>query len=357
MERIRTRLYQMKGMKWSGSVALAIIVAMVLCLDLGGSEVLAKEKIWKLKIQAFTVPGKLDCQWVVPLKFTELVKKHTKGQVDMTFHPVGELVGPREIWTAASAGTIDGGTTLDIYEGGTHPELCFDVGAIWSIDEFFKVMHAGSLDILNKHIQKENIRIIGYFPLMNYYAVSMKREHVKVLEDMKGKKIRGMGGAANLFLKDVGAGIVTLPMSEVPSALQTGVVEGIHTGMAGLYAMHLWEVAPYFTSTRSGNFGFFFILNDTIYQKFPQDVKAGIDSAQLELEKWYRDWDGQFWKEIRSDVEKKGIRWHDLPPNESERWRKLLTKASATWVMERTPDLGKRLFKIVENATGRKVLE
>jgi len=356
MKKIKMTFFHMSAMRRLWCIMLAVMLGVVFYTGLSVSKAMAKEKVWKLKIQSYTVPGRLDCQWVVPKKFTELVKEHTNGQVDMSFHPVGEMVGPREIWTAVSSGTVDGGTTLDIYEGGTHPEFCFDVGAIWSIDEFFDVMHAGALDILNKQTVAERIRIVGYFPLMHYYAVSMKTEHVKTLEDMKGKKIRGMGGAANLFLKDVGAGIVTLPMSEVPPALQTGVVEGIHTGMAGLYAMNLWDIAPYFTSTHSGNFGFFFLLNEDIYQEFSSDVKAGIDAAQQELEGWYKEWDESFWKEIRADVEKKGIKWYDLTPEESVRWRELLTKESVTWVMERTPDLGRKLFQIIEKVTGRKAL-
>jgi len=356
MKEVKVRYGTMRGMRRLGCAILAIVLLVLLSIASAHSNAFAKEKVWRLKIQSFTVPGRLDCQWVVPMKFTEFVKKHTNGRVTMSLHPVGEMVGPREIWTAVSSGTIDGGTTLDIYEGGTHPEFCFDVGAIWSIDEFFAVMHGGALDILNKQTVSESIRIVGFFPLMNYYAVSMKSEHVKTLEDMKGKKIRGMGGAANLFLKDVGAGIVTLPMSEVPPALQTGVVEGIHTGMAGLYAMNLWDVAPYFTSTHSGNFGFVFLLNEDMYQEFPSEIKAGIAAAQKELEGWYKEWDEAFWKEIRADVEKKGIKWYDLTPEESTRWRKLLTKESAKWVMDRTPDLGKKLFEVIEKVTGRKVL-
>jgi len=331
------------------------VFSLSLVLGLSVSPAQAKDDVWKLKIQAFTVPGKFDCQWVGPEKLIALIDKHTKGRVKCSLHPVGELVGAREIWTGVSGGTIDGGATLDIYEGGTHPMLCFDVGAIWSIDEFFKVMHGGALDILNKQIASENVRIVGFFPLMNYYAVSMKTAHVKKLEDLKGKKIRGMGGAANLFLQEAGAGIVTLPMSEVPAALQTGVVNGIHTGMAGLYAMNLWDVAPYFTSTRSGNFGFFFLMNESLYQKFPKEVKDGIAAAQTEFEDWYKKWDATFWKEIRADVEKKGVKWYFVTNEESARWRKLLTKVSVKWVNEKAPGVGKELFGVVEKVTGRKI--
>jgi TRAP-type C4-dicarboxylate transport system substrate-binding protein len=321
------------------------------------SNVSAKDKVWRLKAQSFTVPGKYDCQWVVAEKFIELVKQHTNNRVLFSYHPSGELVGPREIWTAISAGTIDAGTTLDIKEGGTHPEFSFDVGAIWTIDEFFNVMHGGALDILNRQSTPENVRIIGYFPLMRYYAVAMRKGHVKTLADLKGKKIRGMGGASNVFLKEMGTGIVTLPMSEVPPALQTGVVEGILTGCAGLYAMHLWDVAPYFTATYSGNFGFFFMINNATYNEFSPEIKAGIDKAQLELEGWYKEWDKNFWKEIRPDVEAKGIKWYDLPDEESLRWREALTKASVEWSLKRNPELGKELLGVVERVTGRKILE
>jgi len=338
-------------------MTLTVVLSAALLLSPFCSNAAAKEKVWRLKAQAFTVPGKYDCQWVAAAEFIELIKKHTRNRVQISWHPSGELVGPREIWTAVSAGTVDAGATLDIKEGGTHPELSFDVGAIWTIDEFFDVMHGGALDILNRQTTPENVRIIGYFPLMRYYAVAMRKDHVKTLEDLKGRKIRGMGGASNVFLSEMGAGIVTLPMSEVPPALQTGVVEGILTGCAGLYAMHLWDVAPYFTATYSGNFGFFFLINNNTYEEFPADIKAGIDQAQLDLETWYRDYDKRFWKEIRADVEAKGIKWYDLPPEESLRWRQALTKASVTWSLKRNPELGKELFEVVEKATGRKVLQ
>ena len=62
-------------------------------------------------------------------------------------------------------------------------------------------------------------------------------------------------------------------------------------------------------------------------------------------------------KEIRADVEAKGIKWYDLTPEESLRWRKELTKASVAWSLKRNPKLGRELFEVVEKVTGRKVLK
>ena len=318
---------------------------------------IAAEKVWKIKVQAYTVPSEMDIQWAAPLKFTQLVEKHTKGLVKMSLHPSGEMVGPREIWTSVSSGTIDAGCTLDIYEGGTHPEFTFGVASLWTVDEFYKTMHAGALDILNRQSLSENIRMIGYFPMMNMYAMCMKTKHAKTLEDLKGKKIRGMGGAANVFLKEVGAGIVTMPMSEVPSALQTGVVEGVHTGMGGIFAMSLWDTSPYLTVTHHGSFNFFVILREDLYKTLPNDVKADILSAQQEFEGWIAGWINNFWKIVKEDVTKRGLIWYDLAPQEISRWRNLLNDVSVQWVMARNPGVGKELFTVVEKATGRKVMK
>jgi TRAP-type C4-dicarboxylate transport system substrate-binding protein len=321
------------------------------------SQAIAKEKVWKVKMQLYTVPGKWDCQWVVPEKFTELVKKHTQGRVIMSVHPAGELVGPREIWTSVSAGTIDAGCSLSVYEGGTHPELSFDLGTVYTIEEHNRVMDAGALEIIQKRVQPENIRVIGHFPLVPYYAVSMKKGFAKTLEDLKGKKIRSMGGASTMFLKAVGAGTVTLPMSEVPSALQTGVVDGIHTGLAGPYAMHLWDVAPYFTANAHGCNAFYILMNADFYKRLPEPTQKGIVAAQRELESWYIQWDKDFRAHIVKDTEAKGLKWYFTPPAEDARWQKILAEQTVSWTTEREPKISRQLFQIVEKVTGRKILK
>ncbi|MCK4828408.1 TRAP transporter substrate-binding protein [bacterium] len=338
------------------TILFVFMITTVLCAGPVVSNALAKEKVWKIKMQLYTVPGKWDCQWVVPKKFAEFVKKHTNGRVDISVHPAGELVGPREIWTAVSAGTIDAGATLSVYEGGTHPEFSYGLGTVYTIEEHYKIMHAGALDILQKRALDENIRIIGYFPLVPYYAVSMKHGFAKTLEDLKGKKIRSMGGVSASFLKKAGAGTVTLPMSEVPAALQTGVVDGIHTGLAGPYAMKLWDVAPYFTANAHGDNDFYILMNEDVYKRLPSDIKEGIAAAQHDLEPWYIGWDKKFREHIVQDSEAKGLKWYFTTPEEDKRWQKLLTEATVEWVMKREPKIGRELYEVVEKVTGRKVL-
>ena len=77
------------------TILFVVMITTVLFAGPVVSNALAKEKVWKIKMQLYTVPGKWDCQWVVPKKFAEFVKERTNGRVDISIHPAGELVGPR----------------------------------------------------------------------------------------------------------------------------------------------------------------------------------------------------------------------------------------------------------------------
>ena len=165
-----------------------------------------------------------------------------------------------------------------------------------------------------------------------------------------------MGGAGNLVLKYAGAGIITLPMSEVASALQTGVAEGIHTGLSGIITMKLWDIAPYFTHINAGAVNCYVIMNERIYQEFPPEIKKAIDAAVREWEAWDRTYYNDYRRELQPTAEKSGLKWYSTTPEETLRWRELFNKATVEWVMERRPENGKRLFGIVERITGRKVL-
>lgn len=65
------------------------------------------------------------------------------------------------------------------------------------------------------------------------------------LDDLKGKKVRGSGRMTTLFLEALGAEGVNVSFSEVPGALQKGVVDCAITGAGSGYSAGWWEVSTH----------------------------------------------------------------------------------------------------------------
>jgi TRAP-type C4-dicarboxylate transport system substrate-binding protein len=75
--------------------------------------------------------------------------------------------------------------------------------------------------------------------------VLFSRDRITGLNDLKGKKIRASGWTTSEFVNAVGATGVTLAFSEVPQAMQRGVVDGAVTGSLSGYSAGWGEVSKF----------------------------------------------------------------------------------------------------------------
>jgi TRAP-type C4-dicarboxylate transport system substrate-binding protein len=75
--------------------------------------------------------------------------------------------------------------------------------------------------------------------------VLFSRDRIGGLGDLKGKKIRASGWTTSEFVNALGATGVTLSFSEVPTALQRGVVDCAVTGSLSGYSAGWGEVSSY----------------------------------------------------------------------------------------------------------------
>ena len=82
-------------------------------------------------------------------------------------------------------------------------------------------------------------------------GVGGKKRYAKP-DDFAGKKMRSMGPAENPVLASWKANPVVMAMGEVPSALESGVIDGLMTSLGGWNSMR--EQAPYYTMGGAGAF-------------------------------------------------------------------------------------------------------
>ncbi|HUG79244.1 MAG TPA: TRAP transporter substrate-binding protein DctP, partial [Burkholderiales bacterium] len=126
------------------------------------------------------------------------------------------------------------------------PGILTTVGAVDKIDqtETFKT--------LAQRLEKNQaIKVFGAGHMSFGMGVGGKKRYLKA-EDFNGRKVRSMGPAENPVLESWRANPVVMAFGEVPSALESGVIDGLMTSIGGWLSVR--EQAPFYTTGGAGVF-------------------------------------------------------------------------------------------------------
>jgi len=111
-----------------------------------------------------------------------------------------------------------------------------------------------------------------------YYLMTTKKP-VKTLADLKGLKIRTVGGQPTKMMEAMGAVPVAMGMPDTYSALQTGVLDGILQNWEAFYSFRHYEVCKYLTRVPFHLVHFTQSFNTASWEKLPAEVKTAIESV------------------------------------------------------------------------------
>lgn len=216
--------------------------------------------------------------------FCEKVKEKTGGKLIIEYYPASQLGSDREVIEAVDLGTVQfvgtGVGRLSLY----HP-----VGIVFNIPYLFKDRaHADA--VLDGRIGDE-IRKIIYdntnfilFPLWHRGArcISANRP-IRSVNDLKGLKIRVPEWAAAVYVwKALGANPVALPLSELFSALQTGVVDAQENPVTLIYSAGFHKVQKYVMLTNHQMEDWMILTNKAWFESLPESHQRAIREAMAE---------------------------------------------------------------------------
>jgi TRAP-type C4-dicarboxylate transport system substrate-binding protein len=152
-----------------------------------------------------------------------------QGNLEMTWMQVGKAA-PVDPWMMALVG----------------PGILTTVGAVDSIEK------TQTYQVLIDRLQKNQaIKVFGAGHMSFGMGVGGKKRFAKP-EDFAGKKVRSMGPVENASLESWKANPVVMNFGEVPSALESGVIDGLMTSLGGWNGVR--EQAPYYTMGGAGAF-------------------------------------------------------------------------------------------------------
>jgi C4-dicarboxylate-binding protein DctP len=241
-----------------------------------------------------------------------------QGNLEMTWMQIGKTA-PVDAWMMSVVG----------------PGVLTTVGAVDNIEQTqtYKML----VDRLEK---RQLIRVFGAGHMSFGMGVGGKKRYASP-GDFTGRKVRSMGPVENASLEAWKANPVVMAFGEVPSALESGVIDGLMTSIGGWLSVR--EQAPYFSIGGAGAFiGDYYMISSSRrwWDRLPADTRTALEGliketiqVQKELN-WCVD-KMTYDKYGTKDPSKPGVYW--MNPQEVSAMTTASGDAPTRYVKSKTP--------------------
>ena len=185
----------------------------------------------------------LHKQYEAPF-WSEILPAAGDFNVELTTHNQMGL-GVSEIYPLLGQGVYDVAMTVADYSVGDAPELeGLDVPLLaLTADKARAMVDAARPMVSEIYRDRFNAEVLAIAPYPP--QVVFCNAEIDSFSDLEGLKVRASGRMTALFLEALGAEGVNVSFSEVPGALQNGVVDCAVTGAGSGYSAGWWEVSTH----------------------------------------------------------------------------------------------------------------
>ncbi len=201
---------------------------------------------YKWKWQSFWQPNTVN--QLAFERFAARVKERSGGRIEIEALPVNAVVPPGEMLDAVRAGVIQGTNGGTGYYVGKDPAfaLLADLNCAWENPQQLTAWyHEGG----GNELARELYGRFGAFYLgpVLWGAESIpSKKPLRSIADFKGIKMRAPEGLGAAIWAKLGVGVITLPGTEVYTALERGRIEATDWGTLGMNdQLGYGKIAPY----------------------------------------------------------------------------------------------------------------
>ncbi len=184
------------------------------------------------------------------IKFAELVKQKSGGNIDVQVYANSSLYKDAEEFDALQKGQVEFLAPSTAKFSTTVPEWqVFDLPYIFSGSDGVKKVANGPVgQELYATLNKAGMQGLAIWDNGFRYPTNSKHP-IKTAEDFKGLKFRVQGKVEESDMKALGAGAQVMAFSEVFGALQQGVVDAQANTWSNAYSQKFHEAQKYATLT------------------------------------------------------------------------------------------------------------
>jgi len=215
------------------------------------------------------------------------------------------------------------------------PGILTTVGAVDNLDKTSTYQM-----LVDRMAKNQHVKVFGVGHMSFGMGVGGKKRYISPA-DFAGKKVRSMGPAENPVLEAWKANPVVMAFGEVPSAMDSGVIDGLMTSLGGWNSMR--QQAPYYTMGGAGAFvGDYYMVSASRrwwdrLSPATQGVMQKLIDETVQIQKefnWCFD-KMAYEKYGTKDPSKPGVYW--MKPEEVSAMVNAMGDAAVRYVKSKTP--------------------
>lgn len=271
--------------KTSAVILVLALVSSMMLFAAGQSETSAAKPI-VLKYAHVGIAGEIQTRYAQGL--ADLVKERTNGAVEIQVYPNSQLGGANEMTDGIKSGAIDMGHHDFATLGKYYADIAvFNAPYIYrDAEHALAATNPETSEALQK-INEELVKVAGVRVIGSNYRgarlLSMNNA-VYTPEDLKGRKVRGTPVALWMsMIKGMGAIPTPVEISELYTALLTGLVEGQENPVTNIYAQKFHEVQDYVMMTNHMQAVLSTFINEKAWQKLGAENQAIMNECLQEM--------------------------------------------------------------------------
>lgn len=218
--------------------------------------------------------------WLVSNVFKPFAKDvgtDTNGEIKVDVYAGAVLGGAKEQLSLAETGVADIAFVIPSYTRNRFPysEAALLPFVFDSATQANKSLMALRAKYFEPEYDTVHLLVIG----ATSPSALVTTKPVKTLADMKGMNLRGAGGAQTALLKEVGANVVSMPVSDAYLAFQRGALEGTIIPLASAPGYKFEEVVKYVNPINFSVTAVAIVCNKKVWDSLTDAQRAGIQKA------------------------------------------------------------------------------
>ncbi|MHA7880095.1 MAG: TRAP transporter substrate-binding protein DctP [Saccharospirillum sp.] len=206
-------------------------------------------------------------------RFIEAMNAEFEGELFLNWRGGPEVMDPFRMADAVRGGAMDMALMSPSYYSGLVPSSPSNNLSIKSYEEIYAT---GYYDRITEIHADRGLVYLGEIPATEVNFFIFLKDPVNDYTELAGKRIRVFPTVLP-FVRDLGAETLVLPIGEIYTAMERGVIDGFVQGNLG-WAEQFEDVVNYYITPPIYRAGFNVIVNPRAWDRLPEDLRNRVQT-------------------------------------------------------------------------------